>query len=39
MNFDAPFFKIQTMGFVVAAGAMLVLAGAALWLGRRRAWY
>ena len=39
MNFDAPFFKTQTMGFVVAAGAMLVLAGAALWLGRRRAWY
>lgn len=39
MNFDAPFFKTQTTGFVVAAGAMLALAGAALWLGRRRAWY
>lgn len=39
MNFDAAFFKTQTVGFSVAAGAMLALAGLALWWGRKRSWY
>jgi len=39
MNFDAPFFKTQTAGFATAAGAMLVVAALALWLGRKRSWY
>lgn len=39
MNFDASFFDTRDVGFAVAAGVMLVLAGIALWFGRRRAWF
>jgi Mg2+ and Co2+ transporter CorA len=39
MNFNAPFFKTQTVGFALAAGAMLTVAGLALWWGRRRSWF
>lgn len=39
MNFDAPFFKTQTAGFAVAAGAMLLIAGIAAWIGKRKSWY
>ena len=39
MNFDASFFDTRDVGFAIAAGVMLVLAGIALWFGRRRAWF
>lgn len=39
MNFDASFFDTRDLGFAIAAGVMLVLAGIALWFGRRRSWF
>lgn len=39
MNFDATFFDTKDVGFAIAAGVMLVLAGIALWFGRRRSWF
>ena len=38
MNFETPFFKAGTVGFAVAAGAMLLLAAAAILIGRKRDW-
>ena len=38
MNFETPFFKAGTPGFMVAAGGMLLLAVAAILVGRRRRW-
>ena len=38
MNFETPFFKAGTLGFTVAAGAMLLLAAAAILVGRKRGW-
>lgn len=38
MNFETPFFKAGTLGFIVAAGAMLLLAVAAILIGRKRRW-
>ena len=38
MNFETPFFKAGTLGFTVAAGAMLLLTVAAILLGRQRRW-
>lgn len=39
MNFQAPFFKTGLIGFVVAVGAMLVLAVSAILFGRWRRWF
>jgi magnesium/cobalt transport protein CorA len=38
MNFETPFFKTGTPGFAVAIGLMLVIAGVAIWVGKRRQW-
>lgn len=39
MNFDAPFFKTQGLGFWTAVGGMTVVAAVAAWLGSRRGWF
>lgn len=39
MNFDAAFFDTKTPGFMVAAGAMLLLGIVALAIGRARHWF
>ncbi|TWI01717.1 magnesium/cobalt transport protein CorA [Luteimonas cucumeris] len=39
MNFNAPFFKTGAPGFWVAVGAMLVVALASFYLGRRSRWF
>lgn len=39
MNFDAPFFKTQSIGFWGAVAAMVVVAAGAAVLGRRRKWF
>lgn len=39
MNFDAAFFDTKTTGFMVAAGAMLLLGIIALAIGRARHWF
>jgi len=36
MNFEAPFFKTGAPGFYVAVGLMLVIAGVAIAIGKRR---
>lgn len=38
MNFETPFFKTGTPGFMMAAGAMLLLTVAAILIGRKRRW-
>ncbi|MET0581623.1 MAG: CorA family divalent cation transporter [Pseudoxanthomonas sp.] len=38
MNFETPFFKSGTIGFVVAISAMLALAGLAVLVGKKRDW-
>jgi Mg2+ and Co2+ transporter CorA len=38
MNFDAPFFKTQAVGFWSAVGAMLLIAGGSLILAKHRRW-
>ena len=38
MNFETPFFKTGMPGFMAAAGAMLLLAIAAILIGRKRRW-
>jgi magnesium transporter len=38
MNFETPFFKTGMPGFMSAAGAMLLLAVAAILIGRKRGW-
>lgn len=38
MNFETPFFEAGTPGFMVAAGAMLLLTIAAILIGRKRGW-
>lgn len=39
MNFDAPFFKTETTGFLVASGSMLLLGIIALVVGRMKHWF
>lgn len=39
MNFDAPFFKTQAVGFWTAVAAMLAIAGGSIVLARRRRWF
>lgn len=39
MNFDAPFFKTQAVGFWSAVGAMLLIAGSSITLAKYRRWF
>lgn len=39
MNFDAPFFKTQAVGFWSAVGAMVLIAGGSITLARYRRWF
>lgn len=39
MNFDAPFFKTQALGFWSAVGAMLLIAGSSIVVARYRRWF
>ncbi|WP_158549207.1 magnesium transporter CorA family protein [Lysobacter silvisoli] len=39
MNFDAPFFQTETVGFAAALGLMVLLTAAAAWWGKRRQWF
>jgi Mg2+ and Co2+ transporter CorA len=38
MNFETPFFKSGTTGFLTAVGFMLALAGVAVLVGKKRDW-
>lgn len=39
MNFEAPFFKTGALGFYVALGLMLAIAGVSIWIGKRKQWF
>lgn len=38
MNFDLAFFKTGLKGFLIVTGTMLLTAGLAIWLAKKRAW-
>lgn len=39
MNFNAPFFDTRTAGFAVAVGVLLLIAGIAALIGKRKSWF